>query len=294
MQLSGLLQILLSSLATGALYALLLFGMLIVYRVSKAVNFAHGALGMMAAFITLTLANGPLPLWLAIVVGLAAAAVISFATDRFILEPISRKAGREGLDLVVTLGILLLLTAVAEAVFGTTTRSFIPLGTDIPVEIGDLFLNLNQVVVTVGVFALLAGFAWFLSKTQFGLAMRAVATDPGLARSMGLNVSRVRGVTWAFAGLTAGVVGVVVASRLSLDAYYMTPFLIKSVIAGIVGGFDRFVAPLVAAFALALFEGFATYAIGTNYGTPAVFIVVIVLLAVLPKRFLSERGVVRV
>ncbi|MDQ0799482.1 branched-chain amino acid ABC transporter permease [Arthrobacter sp. SLBN-112] len=294
MQLSGLLQILLSSLATGALYALLLFGMLIVYRVSKAVNFAHGALGMMAAFITFTLAARTQPLWVGILAGLAAAAVISFATDRFILEPISRKAGRDGLDLVVTLGILLLLTAVAEALFGTTTRSFVPLGTDVPVEIGDLFLNLNQVVVTLGVLVLLAGFAWFLSKTQFGLAMRAVATDPALAKSMGLNVSRVRGATWAFAGLTAGVVGIVVASRLSLDAYYMTPFLIKSVIAGIIGGLDRFVAPLTAAFGLALFEGLATYAIGTNYGTPAVFIVVILLLAVLPKRFLSEKGVVRV
>lgn len=294
MQLSGLLQILLSSLATGALYALLLFGMLIVYRVSKAVNFAHGALGMMAAFITFTLTAGTQPLWVGILAGLAVAAVISFATDRFILEPISRKAGREGLDLVVTLGILLLLTAVAEALFGTTTRSFEPLGTDVPVELGDLFLNLNQVVVTLGVLVLLAGFAWFLTRTQFGLAMRAVATDPALARSMGLNVSRVRGATWAFAGLTAGVVGIVVASRLSLDAYYMTPFLIKSVIAGIIGGLDRFVAPLTAAFGLALFEGLATYAIGTNYGTPAVFIVVILLLAVLPKRFLSERGVVRV
>ncbi|MFE1646177.1 branched-chain amino acid ABC transporter permease [Microbacterium sp. P01] len=294
MNLNGLTQIIASAIATGALYALLLFGILIVYRVSKAVNFAHGALGMIAALMTYTLAGeSGLPVWLAIAAGLVVAAFISFATDRFILEPISRKAGREGLDLVVTLGILLFLTAGAEALFGTSTKSFLPLGTDVPVVIGDLYLNMNQIVVTVGVLLLLAGFAWFLNKTPSGLAMRAVASDHSLASSVGLNVSTVRALTWGFAGLTAGIVGIVVASRLSLDAYYMTPFLIKAVIAGIIGGLDRFVAPLLVCFALAIFEGCAAFFLGTNFAVPAVFVLVILLLAILPKRFLSERGVVR-
>lgn len=292
--LTAIAQVAASSISTGALYALLLFGVLIVYRVSKAVNFAHGALGMIAAFTMYTLAlTYGLPVWLSLVAGLALATVISFATDRFILEPISRRTGRDGMDLVVTLGIMLFLTAAAEWIFGTTTRSFLPLGTDQPVEVGDLFLNANQVVVTLAVFALLGAFAWFLTKTPAGLAMRAVASDPGLAGSVGLNVSRVRAITWGFAGLTAGIVGIVVASRLSVDANYMTPFLIKAVIAGIIGGLDRFVVPLLVCFGLALFEGFAAYFVGTNFGTPAVFLLVIVLLTVLPKKFLSEKGVVR-
>lgn len=295
MNLNGLTQIIASSIATGALYALLLFGILIVYRVSKAVNFAHGALGMVSAFVTYLLAvNIGMPEWLAIVVGLLVAALISLATDRFVLEPISRKVGREGLDLVVTLGILLFLTAGSEALFGTTTRTFLPLGSNQPVVLGDVYLNVNQIVVTLGILALLGVFAWFLAKTPSGLAMRAVASDPPLASSVGLDVSLVRTLTWGFAGLTAGVVGIVVASRLSLDPYYMTPFLIKAVIAGIIGGLDRFVAPLLFCFALAIFEGMAAYFIGTNYAVPAVFVVVILLLALLPKRFLSERGVVRV
>jgi branched-chain amino acid transport system permease protein len=156
-----------------------------------------------------------------------------------------------------------------------------------------MYLNLNQIVVTIAVLLLLAGFAWFLTKTPSGLAMRAVASDHSLASSVGLNVSTVRAVTWGFAGLTAGIVGIVVASRLSVDAYYMTPFLIKAVIAGIIGGLDRFVAPLLVCFALAIFEGLAAFFIGTNYAVPAVFALVILLLAFLPKRFLSERGVVR-
>lgn len=295
MNLNGLDQIIASSIATGALYALLLFGMLIVYRVSRAVNFAHGALGMVSAFVAYVLAvELNLPQWLAIVAGLLAAALISFATDRFILEPISRRAGREGLDLVVTLGVLLFLTAGAEAVFGTTTRSFLSLGVDHPVTIGGMNLNVNQIVVTVGILMLLGIFAWFLAKTPAGLAMRAVASDSELASSVGINVRTVRAVTWAIAGLTAGIVGIVVASRLSLNAYYMTPFLIKAVIAGILGGLDRFVAPLLICFALATLEGLTAFFIGTNFAVPAVFAIVILLLAFLPHRFLSERGILRV
>jgi branched-chain amino acid transport system permease protein len=292
-QIAGLPQVVVSSLTTGALYALLVFGMLIVYRVSKSVNFSHGALGMVAAFVAFVAYSAGLPIWAGICIGMAAAALISFATDRFILEPISRKGAREGLDIVVTLGVFLLVTAAAESIFGTSIHPFAPLGTEIPVKVGSVYLNLNQVVITIAVLLMLAGFAWFLSKTSFGLAMRAVATDASLASSMGLNVRRVRAITWAFAGLTVGAVGIVVASRLSLDPYYMTPFLIKAVIAGIIGGLDRFMAPLLAAFGLAVFEGLATYFIGTNYATPAVFVLVIGLLAFLPKRLLSERGVVR-
>lgn len=291
---NALAQVVASSLATGAVYAAILFGMLIVYRVSKAVNFAQGALGMVAAAVAFSLASTVVPLWLAIVVGVVAAALISYGTDRFVLEPITRRSGREGLDLVVTLGLLLLITAVAEQLFGTTSRTFFPLGTDIPVKLGSVYLNLNQVVVTIGVIALLGVFAWFLSRTPFGLSMRAVASDPDLASSMGLNVKLVRALTWGFAGLITGIIGIVVASRLSVDPYYMQPFLIKAVIAGLIGGLDRLVAPLAIAFGLAIFEGLTVYFAGTNYGTPAVFALVIVLLAVLPKRFLSEKGVVRV
>ncbi|HEY0187525.1 MAG TPA: branched-chain amino acid ABC transporter permease [Cellulomonas sp.] len=292
--LPALLQITASSLATGALYALLLFGILVVYRVSKAVNFAHGALGMVAAVVTYSLVQSA---GAAVLVAAAAAVLVatiaSFLTDRLVLEPITRRTGRQGLDLVVTLGLLLLITAVVEALFGTTSKSFLPLGTDIPVELGQVYLNANQVVFTIVAVVFVVAVVWLIEKTSLGLSMRATATDPELAASMGLDVKRVRALTWGFAGAVVGVVGIVTASRQSVDAYFMQPFLIKAVIAGMIGGLDRYVAPLAAAFGLALFEGFVVYTLGTSYTTPAVFGLVIVLLAVLPQRFLTEKGVVR-
>lgn len=283
-------QITLSGITTGAIYALLLFGILIIFRVSKAVNFAHGQLGMIAAFGSFYLySKGYVSFVVAVLIGLLAAAAISYLVDRLLLEHLSKRSSAEGLDLVVTLGVMLLLTAVAEQLFGNNTYSYEPLGNDKQVLSGGVFLNANQLVVTVASVMLLGAFAWFLLHTSAGVSMRASAADAHLASSVGLNVTKIRGLTWAFAGLIAGVVGIIVASRLSVDAFYMTPFLIKAFIAGIIGGLDRFVVPLLIALALGIYEGWAVFLIGPSYGTPAVFIVVIGLLVLLPRRFLDER-----
>jgi branched-chain amino acid transport system permease protein len=284
------LQVTIGGLATGSLYALLLFGVLLIFRVSKAVNFAYGQIGMFAAFFAYFLySRDVLSIALAVAVGLLSAVALSYLTDRMLLERLPSGGTANGQDLVITLGVMLLLTAVAQQYFGNNTYSFLTLGNDTQFSVGGIFFNLNQISVAVLTAAMFGGFAWLLLRTQPGVTMRASAADADLASSFGLNVRRIRGVTWSFAGLVAGLAGIVVASRLSVDAFYMTPFLIKAFVAGIIGGLDRFVTPLLIAFALGVYEAWATHVLGTNYGTPAVFLLVIVLLAVLPKSFLDER-----
>jgi branched-chain amino acid transport system permease protein len=229
-----------------------------------------------------------MPIWLAIVTGLILAAVLSLLTDRIFIERLAKRGALGGQDLVVTLGIMLLLTAAAETFLGTQTKSFVPLGSDLQFGFRSVVLNANQIVVLVGTVVILIGFAVFL-RTRPGVSMRASAMNPDLARSMGVNVSRVKAITWTVSGLLAGIVGVIIASRLSVDPYYMTPFLISAFVAGILGGLDRFAAPILIAFGLALYQNWSAFIFGSTAGTASLFILVIVLLAVLPKRFLDER-----
>ncbi len=282
-------QITLSGLATGSVYALLLLGILIVFRVSRAVNFAQGQLGMIAAYAAYAMfAAEVLPVWLAIIIGLVLASILSLLTDRIFIERLANRGALGGQDLVVTLGIMLLLTAAAETFLGTQTKSFEPLGNDVLFGFRSVVMNANQVVILVGTVGILTAFAFFL-RTRPGVSMRASAMNPDLARSFGVNVSRVKAVTWAVSGLLAGLVGVVIASRLSVDPYYMTPFLISAFVAGIIGGLDRFAVPILIAFGLALYQNWSAFIFGSTAGTASLFILVIVLLAVLPKRFLDER-----
>jgi branched-chain amino acid transport system permease protein len=289
---SGLAQVLFGGFTTGCLYAVLLLGVLIVFQVSKSINFAYGQIGMVAALGAWSLYSGAgLPVWLALVIGAVVAVLLSSAIDFVAIRRIPE--GRPGIDLVVTLGIFLLLTAVMQRIVDANSHTFVALGADTRTTIGGVFVSVNDVVVIVVAVAAVTVARLLLTRTTLGTSLRASAEDATIAAAAGVNVKRLRTGTWAVAGLLAAVVGVLVASRLSVDAFYLTPVLVKVFIAGMIGGLDRFIVPLVVAVLLGVYESTAVFLLGANAGTPAVFLLIIVALAVMPKRLVNERNEVR-
>jgi branched-chain amino acid transport system permease protein len=286
--LSGFGQVSLGGLASGALYALLLLGVLLVFHVSKQVNFAYGQSGMVAAFGSWWLyTNAGLPTWLAVLVGVLAAVALTTLTDIFIIKRLPEN--RAGYDLVVTLGVLLLLTAGAQLLLGTNTQSYLKLLTDKSTTVGGVFINGNDVLVIVLGIAVTVAAYLLLNRSGLGVALRASAENPAVARSVGINVAGLRTATWAVSGVISAVGAILIASRLSVDAFYMTPVLMKVFIAGMIGGLDRFTVPIIAAFGIGLYEAWAMYFFGANAGPPALFVLIIAVLSLAPRRFIEER-----
>jgi branched-chain amino acid transport system permease protein len=285
---AGFGQVTLGGLTSGALYALLLIGVLLVFHVSRQVNFAYGQSGMVAAFGSWYLyGKAGLPTWLAVLAGVAAAVALTTVTDVAIIKRLPED--RAGYDLVVTLGVLLLLTAGAESLFGTGAQSYLKLWSDRRATLGGVIVNVNDLVtVALGV-AVPVATHLVLTRTGLGVALRASAENPAVARSVGINVGAVRTAVWAVSGLGAAIGAVFFASRLSVDAFYMTPVVIKVFIAGMIGGLDRFAAPIAAAFGLGLYESWTVYFFGAPAATPAVFVLIIAVLSLAPKRFIEER-----
>jgi branched-chain amino acid transport system permease protein len=288
MTVSEALSITIAGLGVGAMYAVILSGILIAYRASKIMNFAHGQYGMLAAFGSYYLfAMHGFPVWAGVVVGLAAAATVSWAVEVAFLRWVPSEY--VGSDLLVTLGVLLALTTFAEHVFGTQTYEYLNILTRQHVVVGKVFINGNDLFV-IGLALVLFGLMYLvLTRTGAGTSLRAVSENPGIARTVGVNVEAVRSRAWLVAGLLAGTAGVLAASRLAVDAYWMTLLLIKAFVAGMIGGLDRLVAPLVAALALGVYENWAAFVAGAQYQDPAVFVLVILVLAFAPSRFLEER-----
>lgn len=284
-------QITVGGLATGAVYALLLLGVLVVFQVSRNINFAYGQVGMVAAFGSWYLySSHGWPVVVAVVVATALAVALSAGTELAVRR--IPDAG-SGLDLVVTLGVFLLLTSVAQNLVDSNAHTYLSLLTDKRTVVGGVFINGNDVAVVLLALLAIGAFYWLLVRTSVGVSLRAAAESPAIARSTGINVGLLRTGTWAVAGLVAAAVGMATASRLSVDAFYMTPVLIKVFIAGMIGGLDRFFAPLIAAFLLGLYEAWIIYFAGASAATPAVFLLIIVVLALMPKRFVEERREVR-
>jgi branched-chain amino acid transport system permease protein len=280
-------QVILGGLATGGLYAVLMLGVVLVFQVSKNVNFAYGGTGVIAAFVSYVLYSGAhLPAVLAVVVGVVAAVAMAAATDVVLIRRIT---DRQGFDLVVTLGALLLLTAGTEIVFGSSDRSYLPLLTDRSTTVSGVFVNASDLLsIALGVVAVVAGH-FVINRTGLGVALRAAAENSAVARSVGIDVLNLRTAVWAASGLLAAVAAMVIASRLVLDARYMTPIVVNVFIAGMLGGLDRYWPPMLAAFGVALYNSLASYVFGSDAATPALFALVLVVLILAPRRFLEER-----
>lgn len=288
----GLTQVVAGGVVQGCLYALMLLGVLVVFRVSKVMSFAYGQVGMVAALTAWALSTSAgLPIGLAIAVGTVIAVLLNGAIDFVAIRRIP--TGRVGLDLVVTLGLFLLIAAVMQQLVDSNSHSFPALGADNQATVLGARISINDVVVVAGTLVVVTGSWLVLSRTSLGTNLRACAEDADIAASTGINVRGLRTSTWAIAGLLASAVAVAFASRVAVDAFYMTSVLVKVLIAGMIGGLDRFWPPLLAALSLGVYESLAVVIFGADAGVPAVFLLIIVVLAVVPKRFVIDTSEAR-
>lgn len=280
-------QVTLAALATGALYAVLLLGVILVFQVSRNINFAYGQTGMVGAFLSFMLyAQAGLSIWLALPLGAALAVLVGALTDRLIIRNIP---AREGFDVVVTLGELLLLTAVGQMVFGTSAQSYLKLFSDVAMVRGGVYINANDIVcIALGIVVTVGGYV-VLTRTSLGTSLRASAANPAIAQTVGINVLGLRTAVWAVSGLLVCIGAMLFASRLSMNIFYMTPIMINVFIAGMIGGLDRYWPPMFAAFGIAVYQSWAIYLFGEAGGTPALFVLVILILSLVPRRYLEER-----
>jgi branched-chain amino acid transport system permease protein len=280
-------QVTLGGLATGSLYAVILFGIILVFQVSRSINFAYGPTGMLGTFASYALySEFGLPVWFAVLIGIGVTILTAALTDLLIIR---RLPPQQGFDVVVTLGELLFLTALAQLVFGASAQSYLKLLTDVPVLSRNIFVNGNDVLAVVLGVAVTIGGYFVLNSTSLGVSLRAAAADPSVAQSVGINVRGLRTAAWAVSGVFVAVGAMMFAARLSVNAFYMTPIVINVFIAGMIGGLDRYWPPMLSAFGIALYQSWAMYLFGEAGGVPALFILVIVILAAVPKRLLDER-----
>ncbi len=281
------LQVTIAGLATGGLYALMIVGVLLVWQVSRSMNFAYGQIGMVGAFAAFVIgSNLGIPLLPALLAGIIAATLLSAVVEATVIR---RIPDRSGYDVVVTLGLMLLLTALVQAALGANARVFYTLATGVRVLTGEVFVNLNDLIcIALGVLAVIG--AWVvLHRTSLGTSLRAAAADADIARSVGIDVKLLRTAVWATSAILVTIAAYLFASRLSLNAFYMQTIIINVFVAGMIGGLDRFWPPVLSAFGIALYQAWAGYLLGEDWSTPALFVLVLAIFTLVPRRLLEER-----
>jgi len=242
----------LNGISSGAIYASVALGLVLIWRATRVVNFAAGGMAMICAFIAFSVINGGGSYWLGFLVALASGLVIGAVVERVIIRPVESKPPLNAV--IVTFGLLILLEAIAGMIWGENSRS-LPShfsirglqvgGTTIALSPFDVFVISSVVVVTILL-------AVLFRATNVGLRMRTAAFQPEVARLLGVRVGRMLTLGWALASLVGALAGVLVAPKVFLSPNMMDAPLVYGFTAAVIGGLDSPVGAVVGGLAIGL------------------------------------------
>jgi branched-chain amino acid transport system permease protein len=292
-------QLLVSGVATGFVYALLALGFVIIYKATGVFNLAQGQLGVAGAYLVLSLGEAGAPFWVALLGGMAGAALIGVVVDRLVLRHMVGKPAFA--ILMITLGIGLVIQAVLTAIYGLDPRSIHDPWGARSVHLGGA--TLTQVsLATVGAGIVVVTAIWFFfARTPFGIAMRAVAQDEEAARSLGVGVRGVVAVAWMLAGAMATIAAVFAVGYPSSLSPTTGGVALQVLPAVILGGLDSIPGAVLGGIVVGLTEVFTsgygpTYApaLGTDFQLVAPYIIVVLVLWFRPQGLLGTQEVLRV
>jgi branched-chain amino acid transport system permease protein len=280
----------------GLMYSLIALGFVLVYKATDAVNFAQGEFVMTAGLVVaLAILTLGVPLWVAILLGLASMVGFGFALERVVLRKL---IGRPVIAVVMaTIGLASILRGVGPTFFGAGTKNLpLPLS-DEPFILGPLFIPHIQVLGAGVSLFFLTGFGWFFLKSRKGIAMRAVADNQQVAMAMGINVQRYFGLAWAMTGVVSALGGVIWGNLLGVDVNLsLVGFKVFPVV--ILGGLDSIPGAVIGGLIVGIVEnvaaGYVDPYVGGGTKDFAPYVLMILALMIRPYGIFGKRIIERI
>ena len=288
-------QLVIDGLSTGSIYAALALAIVLVNQATGLINFAQGGMAVLSAYIAWALNGFGVPIVLAILGAIVVSFFLGALIERYLIRRFER--GDPDTAVVVTIGLLTFITGLCAWIWTYNNRLFPSLFPLQTIQLGGAVISvrsLGTIVVIVVIMLLLQ--ALFLG-TKLGLALRAVAINPGSAAFSGINVGRNLMVGWGLAAVLGAVAGVLVAPQLTLTPGMMDGALVYALAACILGGLSSPIGVVVAAWLIGVLENLAAVYIpfiGHDLKIAVPFILIFVVLIVRPQGLFGRKAVVRV
>lgn len=286
-------QVIVSGASMGSIYALIALGIVLLYRSTRILNFAHGDIGVLGTFIAYTfLTNLGLPFQVSFLLALLASAVIGGLIYLLLVRP-AKNQSELGL-LILTLGLALALGGLDALVFGTGNKVVPTLVANKIIKLGGASVSLVSIVTALTGVLLMLGLWALLTYSKLGLAMRAVAEREDVARALGLPVRRVLIATWATAAVLAAAAALLFAPGSLLNPSMMLDPLSKGFVAAVIGGMNSLPGAVVGGYVLGLLELLVGIYISLEFKSSFAFLAVILVLVLRPHGLLGKPEVKRV
>lgn len=286
-------QVLLTGLATGAIYGLIAMGYAVVYYVTRVINFATGQLFMACIMVTMALSTHGWPIWLALLAGIATSTIGGVIVYFIAVRPVLRFNRFSFAWLVSTLGVGIILESLAALIWGTSSLPFPNLLNGKDVNILGAQLTWQQIVTIIVAFVVVVAFELFRKMTLFGKLGMAISSDPEIASSIGANVLRYTVMAFALGGLLVGVAGILVGPISFANPYLGESFGISGFVALMIGGIESPAASMGGGLILGILTVLANTYINSQASDWFPFVVVIAVLLVTPKGVFASGGALK-
>jgi len=284
-----LIQYVLTGLSAGSLYALVALGIVLVYRSTRVLNFAHGDVATFGTFVAFALAMERYPFAVAFPVALVAGSLVAVLFYFAVLVPAQRQGANLLGQVILTLGLALILQGGIVYRWGAEPDRFpFPLSDSRTWKLGPIFVS----ELSLGTFAAgLVGSALLyllVQKTRLGLAMRATSENLAAAQTLGIPTRRVLAFAWAVAAALGVVAGVFLASALLLDPFFMLDPFLKAFAAAVLGGLNSLPGAIAGGLILGVAESLTGAYLTIQFKNTLAFVVIIVVLLIRPEGLLGH------
>ena len=280
---------LINGLSLGSIYAIIALGYTMVYGIAKMLNFAHGDIIMVGAYVAFCgLQYWGLPPVLAILVSMVVCTVLGITIESLAYRPLRQAASLA--VLITAIGMSYLLQNVALMIWGANPKSFPPTFINSTTfRLGQLRISSATLITILANIVIMVSLTLFTAKTKMGKAMRCASEDRGAAELMGINVNRTISVTFAIGSALAAIAGVLLCSSYPI----LQPTTgsmpgIKAFTAAVFGGIGSIPGAMLGGVLLGVIEIFGKAYISTELGDAIVFAVLIVVLLVKPTGLLGN------
>ena len=287
---------LINGVSLGSIYAVIALGYTMVYGIAKMLNFAHGDVIMVGAYIVFALTSyaGVNP-YLALVISMAACTLLGMAIERFAYKPLR---GASPLAVLITaIGVSYFLQNMALLIFGSQAKSFTSI-VNLPALTlagGKITRSAETIVTIIVSLIIMVSLTLFVNKTKPGRAMLAVSEDKGAAQLMGVNVNATISLTFAIGSGLAAVAGVLLCSAYpTLSSQTGAMPGIKAFVAAVLGGIGSIPGAVIGGVLIGVIEILSRSYISSQMADAIVFAVLIIVLLVKPTGILGKKYIEKV
>ena len=283
---------LINGISLGSIYAIIALGYTMVYGIAKMLNFAHGDVIMVGAYVIFTVVVSlQLPIPLGILLAIILCTLLGVIIEKIAYKPL-RNATSSLAVLITAIGVSYFLQNIALIVFGSGAKTFTSVVDIKPIKLANeqLVISGETIVTVMCCIVIMVGLNLFIKKTKAGQAMLAVSEDKGAAILMGINVNKTIAITFAIGSALAAIAGALLCSAYPI----LTPYTgampgIKAFTAAVFGGIGSIPGALIGGILLGVIEIFGRAYISSQFSDSIVFMVLILVLIVKPTGILGKK-----